>query len=312
MRKISVCIPCFNEGKNIEAAYMRISNVLEKMPKYEYEIIFGDNCSTDNSEKILRGLAEKDCRVKVIINNRNFGPERSSKNIMFSSTGDVVISIPCDMQEPPEMIPQFIEEWEKGNLVVLGQKTKSAERNIKYNCRKLYYKIIKKFSDTPQYEQVTGFGCIDRQVIDVLKDLNEQNMSLRYLIADLGYPVKLIQYTQAARENGKSSYSIVKYFDFAISSLVETSSAPLHIITVFGFICALISLAFGLVYLVYKLLYWDTFSAGVAPVLISVFFLGSVQLMSIGFIGEYIGVILTKVTKRPLVTEKERINFEEK
>ena len=140
---------------------MRISNVLEKMPKYEYEIIFGDNCSTDNSEKILRGLAEKDCRVKVIINNRNFGPERSSKNIMFSSTGDVVISIPCDMQEPPEMIPQFIEEWEKGNLVVLGQKTKSAERNIKYNCRKLYYKIIKKFSDTPQYEQVTGFGCID-------------------------------------------------------------------------------------------------------------------------------------------------------
>lgn len=311
MRKISVCIPCFNEGKNIEAAYMRISNVLEKMPKYESEIIFGDNCSTDNSEKILRGLAEKDCRVKVIINNRNFGPERSSKNIMFSSTGDVVISIPCDMQEPPEMIPQFIEEWEKGNLVVLGQKTKSAERNIKYNCRKLYYKIIKKFSDTPQYEQVTGFGCIDRQVIDVLKDLNEQNMSLRYLIADLGYPVKLIQYTQAARENGKSSYSIGKYFDFAISSLVETSSVPLHIITVFGFICALISLAFGLVYLVYKLLYWDTFSAGVAPVLISVFFLGSVQLMSIGFIGEYIGVILEKVTKRPLVTEKERINFDD-
>ena len=136
-------------------------------------------------------------------------------------------------------------------------------------------------------------------------------MSLRYLIADLGYPVKLIQYTQAARENGKSSYNIGKYFDFAISSLVETSSAPLHIITVFGFICALISLAFGLVYLVYKLLYWDTFSAGVAPVLISVFFLGSVQLMSIGFIGEYIGVILEKVTKRPLVTEKERINFDD-
>ncbi len=312
MKKISVCVPCFNEEKNIEIAYQRIKDVLKKMSEYDHEIIFGDNSSTDNSEKILKKLAERDHQVKVIINNRNFGPERSYKNIVFSSTGDVVISIPCDMQEPPEMIPQFIEEWEKGNLVVFGQKTKSEEGKIKYNCRKLYYKIIKKFSNIPQYEQVTGFGCMDCSVVKVLKGLNEPNMNLRYLIADLGYPVKLIPYTQAVRENGKSSYSVGKYFDFAISSLVETSSAPLHIITVFGFICALISLFFGLVYLIYKLLYWDTFSAGVAPVLISVFFLGSVQLMSIGFIGEYIGVILTKVTKRPLVTEKERINFEEK
>ena len=311
MKKISVCVPCYNEEKNIETAYQRIKDVLEKMPKYDYEIIFGDNCSTDNSGKLLKGLAEKYHRVKVIINNRNFGPERSSKNIMFSSAGDVVISIPCDMQEPPEMIPQFIEEWEKGNLVVFGQKIKSAEGKIKYNCRKLYYKIIKKFSDTPQYEQVTGFGCIDQCVIKSLKGLNERNMPLRYLIADLGYPVKLIPYTQAVRENGKSSYSVGKYFDFAISSLVETSSVPLHMITIFGFFCAVISLVFGVIYLIYKLIYWDTFSAGVAPVLISVFFLSSVQLMSIGFIGEYIGVILTRVTKRPLVTEKERVNFEE-
>lgn len=312
MKKISICVPCYNEEKNINAAYQRIKKVLDTMVNYEYEMIFGDNCSTDDSVKLLKELSDKDHRVKVIINNRNFGPERSTKNIMFSAAGDIVICIPCDLQEPPEMIPQFIKEWENGSLVVFGQKIKSEEGKIKYNCRKLYYKIIKKFSDIPQYEQVTGFGAMDKCVIEKLKELDDPYMAIRHLIADLGYPVKLISYAQSARKNGKSSYSMGKYFDFAISSLVETSTVPLHMITVFGFICAMISLIFGIIYLVYKLLYWDTFSAGVAPVLISVFFLGSVQLLSIGFIGEYIGVVLTKVTKRPLVTEKERINFDEK
>lgn len=309
MKKISVCVPCFNEEKNIETAYQRIKKVLEEMPEYDHEIIFGDNCSTDDSYRLLKALAGKDSHVKIIINNRNFGPERSSKNILFSAGGDVLISIPCDMQEPPEMIPQFIAEWEKGNLVVFGQKNKSKERKLKYECRKLYYNIIEKFSDVPQYKQVTGFGAIDRQVIEELKKMNELDMPIRYMIADLGYPVKLIPYAQDVRINGKSSYSIGKYFDFAVSSLVRTSTVPLHLITVFGFFCALISMFFGIVYLIYKLLYWDTFSAGTAPTLIAIFFLGSVQLMSIGFIGEYIGVILAKVTKRPLVTEKERINF---
>lgn len=309
MKKISVCIPCFNEEKNIETAYQRIKKVLEAMPGYDYEIIFGDNCSTDDSYRLLKGLAEKDSHVKVIINNRNFGPERSCKNILFSASGDVMIAIPCDMQDPPEMIPQFIEEWKKGNLVVFGQKNQSKEIKLKYECRKLYYNIIERFSDIPQYKQVTGFGVIDRQVIEALKILNEPDMSIRHLIADLGYPVKLMPYAQDVRINGKSSYSIGKYFDFAVSSLVRTSTVPLHLITVLGFFCAMVSMLFGIVYLIYKLLYWDTFSAGTAPSLIAIFFLGSVQLMSIGFIGEYIGVILAKVTMRPLVTEKERINF---
>lgn len=311
MKKISIAIPCYNEEKNIEMAYERIKNVLEDMPDYEYEFIFGDNCSTDDSQKILRALAAHDQKVKVILNNRNFGPERSSKNILFSATGDVVIAIPCDLQEPPEMIPQFVKEWEKGNLVTFGQKVKSEEGKIRYSCRKLYYKIIKKFSDAPQYEQVTGFGAIDREVIEVLKSLGELDMPLRYLVADLGYPVKLIPYTQAVRMNGKSSYSVGRYFDFAVISLVRTSTVPLHLITLFGFFCAMVSLVFGIIYLVYKLLYWDAFSVGIAPTLIAVFFFGSIQLFSIGFIGEYIGVILTKVTKRPLVTEKERINFDD-
>lgn len=311
MKKISVCVPCYNEERNIEIAYQRIKNILEKMPEYEYEIIFGDNCSTDNSQKILRDLAVRDARVKVIINNRNFGALRSFNNIMFSAEGTIIFAIPCDLQEPPEMLPEFVEEWENGSLVVFGQKVKSKEGKLKYSCRKLYYKIIENFSDVPQYEQVTGFGLIDRTVIEVLKGLKERDMSIRHLIAELGYPVKLIPYTQEVRKNGKSSYSIGRYFDFAVSSLVRTSTAPLHLITAFGFFCSVISLVFGVVYLIYKLLYWDAFSAGVAPVLISVFFLGSVQLMSIGFIGEYVGIILAKVTKRPLVTEKERINFED-
>lgn len=311
MKKISIAVPCYNEEKNIEMAYERIKKVLEKMSNYEYEFIFGDNCSTDDSQKVLRALAARDKKVKIIFNNRNFGPERSSKNILFSATGDAVIGLPCDLQDPPEMIPQFIEEWERGNLIVWGQKTKSREGKIKYACRKLYYKIIQFFSDIPQYEQVTGFGLLDKTVVDIIKDLSEPIMSVRHLVAELGYPVKLISYTQEARQNGKSSFNLQRYFDFAVISLVRTSTVPLHLITIFGFFCAMLSFVFGIIYLVYKLLYWDAFSVGIAPTLIAVFFFGSIQLFSIGFIGEYIGVILTKVTKRPLVTEKERINFDD-
>lgn len=310
MKKISICIPCYNEEKNIEEVYQRVKKALEMMPEYDYEIIFGDNCSTDSSEQILKKLAAEDKRVKAIFNNRNFGPERSAYNIWFAAEGDAVISLVCDLQEPPEMIPQFAGEWEKGSLVVWGQKTKSREGKIKYACRKLYYKIIQAFSDIPQYDQVTGFGLMDKMVVNVIKGLNEPDMSARHLIAELGYPVKLIPYTQEERKNGSSSYNLQRYFDFAVNSLVRTSMAPLHLITVFGFFCAVLSLGFGIIYLAYKLLYWDAFSVGIAPMLIAVFFFGSVQLFSIGFIGEYIGVILTKATKRPLVTEKERINFD--
>ncbi len=310
MKKISICVPCYNEEGNIELVYQRIKKILEMMPNYEYEIIFGDNCSIDSSKEILKKLALENRKVKVIFNNRNFGAVRSANNILFSAEGDAVIAIPCDLQEPPEMIPQFIEEWERGNLVVWGQKTKSRERKIKYACRKLYYKIIQFFSDIPQYEQVTGFGLMDKTVVDVIKGLDEPDMSIRHLVAELGYPVKLLPYTQEVRKNGKSSYNLQRYFDFAIISLTRTSTVPLHLITIFGFFCALVSLVFGIIYLVYKLLYWNAFSVGIAPMLIAVFFFGSIQLFSIGFIGEYIGVILTKVTKRPLVTEKERINFD--
>lgn len=311
MKKISICIPCYNEETNIMDAYDRVTNVMKSLDRYDYEIIFADNASKDNSAEIFYQLADQDKHVKVIFNFRNYGPMRSGKNACFRATGDAIISIPCDMQEPPEMIPEFVKEWEKGNLIVWGQKTKSKENPIKYFLRGVYYKIIQNFSDVPQYEQTTAFGITDRSVYDMVRDLNEPNMAVRHLVADLGYPVKLIPYTQEQRKKGKSSYNIWRYFDFALNSLVMTSRVPLRLTTIFGVICSLISFLMGMVYLIYKLICWDTFLAGMAPVVIAVFFLGSVQILTIGMVGEYVGSILTKVTKRPLVLERECLNFEE-
>lgn len=311
MKKISICIACYNEEKNIRNTYQRLKNILTELTDYDYEIIFEDNCSKDSSEKILRELAKEDSQVKVIFNNRNFGAMRSGKNVFFAATGDGIICMPCDLQEPPEMIPVFVEEWEKGNLIVWGQKVKSEEKGIKYHCRNLYYRIINCFSDIPQYEQTTGFGIIDKSIMKIMRDINEPEMSSRHLIAELGYPVKLIPYTQQARKEGKSSYNLWRYFDFSINSLVRTSTVPLRLTTIIGAICAVVSFMLGIVYLIYKLINWNAFSAGIAPVVIAVFFLGSVQLLCIGMMGEYINLILKKVTKRPLVTEKERINFDE-
>ncbi|MDE6056052.1 MAG: glycosyltransferase family 2 protein [Lachnospiraceae bacterium] len=292
-------------------AYDRITNVIRDLDQYDYEILFADNASNDNSETILRDLANKDKHVKVIFNYRNYGPQRSGTNLCFRATGDAIIALPCDLQEPPEMIPEFVREWEKGNLIVWGQKTKSKEMPIKYFARSIYYKIIQNFSDYPQYEQTTGFGITDRSVYDKVKELNDPDMALRHLVAELGYPVKLIPYTQEQRKKGKSSYNIWRYFDFALDSLIRTSKVPLRLTTILGVICSVISFVMGIIYLIYKLICWDTFLAGMAPVVIAVFFLGSVQILTIGMIGEYVGVILTKVTKRPIVLEKECLNFDD-
>lgn len=311
MKKISVCIACYNEEKNIVNTYNRVSNVLKALEKYDYEIIIADNDSQDNSKEILRKLAQVDKHVKVIINMKNFGPSRSGKNCCYSATGDAIICMPCDLQEPPELIPEFVKYWEEGHLIVWGQKSKSKESLIKHTCRALFYKIIDYFSDSPQYKQTTGYGIIDKSVYAVIKELDEPYMAMRHLVAELGYPVKFIPYTQERRAEGKSSYNLWRYFDFAITSLVRTSRTPLRLATVIGSICSVVSFIIGIVYLVYKLLYWNSFATGVAPMVIAVLFLGSVQLMFIGIIGEYLGVVLDKVTKRPLVIEKERINFDD-
>lgn len=311
MKKLSICIPCYNEEENIMDAYHRVTAVMDGLKdRYEYEIIFEDNASLDGSEAILRKLASEDKRVKVILNMRNYGVMRSGKNVCFRATGDVIITVACDLQEPPEMIPQFLEEWEKGHLIVWGQKNKSKESPIKFFLRKIYYKIICAMADSPQFYQTDGFGVIDRSVYDLVKTLDEPTMAMRHLVAELGYPVKFIPYTQEARKKGKSSYNLWSSLDFAITSLVNTSFAPLRLATVTGVLGTFFSALAGIIYLIYRLASGTAFSGVGLWVLLAVFFVGSVQLSFTGMIGEYVGAILQKNRKRPLVLERETINFD--
>ena len=310
-KKISVCIPCYNEGENVEKIYKLLVDELEKLNRYEYEIIFEDNCSLDDTEQRLRNLARKDKKVKVIINAKNFGAMKNGSYIMFQATGDAVIGMPCDLQTPVELVPRYIELWEQGNQVVLGQIVESEENSVMFYMRGMYYRIIDKCSNNKELMHVTGCGLFDREVIKLIESLDEPEPNFRYLVTELGLRVTLIPYVQKKRENGKSSYNLIKYFSQALQTLISTSKIPLRFATILGFILAGVSIIIGIIYLICKLIYWDTFDAGIAPVLIGIFFWGAFQLFFIGILGEYIGQVLTRVTKRPLVVENERINFDE-
>ena len=310
MKHISVMTPCYNEEGNIRNIYNAVKEQFDKMPQYTYEHIFIDNYSTDNSRKILRELAAEDSNVKVILNARNFGPNRSGSYGMLQGTGDALICIVCDLQDPPEMIPSFLQKWEEGYKVVLGQKTKSKENPLMFQVRKLYYKIMEKLSETEHLTNVTGYGLFDKEVLDMIKWMDDPDPYIRGLVTQLGYKWCLVEYTQQERTSGKSSYNFNRYFDFAITGLTHVSKKPLRIVTLAGLIMSAISFAIAIIYLVFKLVHWYEFDMGTAPILIGVFLLRSVQLACLGVIGEYIGAILTKVTKRPMVVEEERINFD--
>lgn len=310
-KHISVMTPCYNEEDNILNLYNEVKQQFEKLPQYTYEHIFIDNFSTDKSRDILRELAKKDKKVKVILNARNFGPNRSGSYGMLQATGDALICIVCDLQDPPELIPQFLQKWEEGYKVVLGQKLKSKENPIMFQVRKLYYRIINWLSETPQYEGVTGYGLFDKEFLDTMRWMDDPDPYIRGLVPDLGYKTYLLEYTQNKREYGKSSYNFNSYFDFAITGVTHVSKKPLRVATMIGMGMSGISFLLAIVYLLMKLIKWDSFSMGTAPVLIGMFLLASVQLAFIGVIGEYIGAILTRVTKRPMVVEEERINFED-
>ena len=310
MKHISVMTPCYNEEGNIRNIYNAVKEQFDKMPQYTYEHIFIDNYSTDNSRKILRELATEDSNVKVILNARNFGPNRSGSYGMLQGTGDALICIVCDLQDPPEMIPTFLQKWEEGDKVVLGQKTNSKEHPLMFQVRKLYYKIMEKLSETEHLTNVTGYGLFDKEVLDMIKWMDDPDPYIRGLVTQLGYKWCLVEYTQQERTSGKSSYNFNRYFDFAITGLTHVSKKPLRIVTLVGLIMSAISFAIAIIYLVFKLVHWYEFDMGTAPILIGVFLLGSVQLACLGVIGEYIGAILTKVTKRPMVVEEERINFD--
>ena len=309
MKHISVMTPCYNEEGNIMNIYQAVKAQFDKLPQYTYEHIFIDNCSTDRSREILRALAQQDKNVKVILNARNFGPNRSGTYGMFQGTGDALICIVCDLQDPPDMIPVFLEKWEEGYKVVMGQKTKSKENPLMFQVRKLYYKIMSALSETEHLENVTGYGLFDKEVLDMIQWMDDPDPYIRGLVTQLGYKYCLVEYTQQQRTSGKSSYNFNKYFDFAITGLTHVSKKPLRIATLLGFAMSGISLVLAVIYLIMKLVHWYDFDMGTAPILIGMFLLGSIQLAFIGVIGEYIGAILTKVTKRPMVVEEERINF---
>lgn len=309
MKHISVMTPCYNEEGNIMNIYQAVKAQFDKLPQYTYEHIFIDNCSTDRSREILRALAQQDKNVKVILNARNFGPNRSGTYGMFQGTGEALICIVCDLQDPPDMIPVFLEKWEEGYKVVMGQKTKSKENPLMFQVRKLYYKIMSALSETEHLENVTGYGLFDKEVLDMIQWMDDPDPYIRGLVTQLGYKYCMVEYTQQQRTSGKSSYNFNKYFDFAITGLTHVSKKPLRIATLLGFAMSGISLVLAVVYLIMKLVHWYDFDMGTAPILIGMFLLGSIQLAFIGVIGEYIGAILTKVTKRPMVVEEERINF---
>lgn len=313
MKKISIGICCYNEEQNIELMYHAIKKEMDNFTTYDYEIIFEDNNSQDNSQKILRKIASEDKRVKVILNQTNFGVNRSTVNCMDSATGDAFIGITCDFQDPPEMVPNFIRGWEEGYEVVWGQKTSSKENPVAWLCRKIYYYIIDKFSEYRQLHQVIAFGLMDRSVLNILLQTIKQDpdVHVRHLVCEYGFKVKLLPYQQQKRLHGKSSYSLASYYSFAITSLCNTSTKPLRMMTVLGMLIATGSLVVALVYFIYKILFWNTFNPGMAPLVIGMFFISAVQLFCIGILGEYIGILLRKMVNKPIVVERERINFDE-
>ena len=310
MKKISVLIPCYNEEENVVPISEAVIKTLQKdLPEYDYELVFIDNDSQDHTRSLIRQLCDENTKIKAIFNARNFGQFNSPYYGMLQITGDCVIEMVADFQDPVELIPQYVHEWEKGYKIVIGIKTSSKENRLMYWLRGCYYKMMKKLSDVEQIEQFTGSGLYDRDFIEVLRNLDDPTPFLRGIVAELGFKIKQIPYEQPKRRAGETKNHFYQLYDAAMLSITSYTKAGLRLATIFGSICSLISMVVAVVYLVMKLMYWDRFPAGMAPVLIGMCFLGSVQIFFIGLMGEYILSINARVMKRPLVIEEERLNF---
>jgi len=310
LKHISIVTACYNEEENVRELYERVKKVMASFNQYSYEHIFIDNASKDRTVDVLRQIAAQDRNVKVIINTRNFGPIRSGHHVQLQARGDAVISIVADLQDPPEMIPDFMRKWEEGYKIVIGVKEKSEESPVFFAIRKLYYNVIGKLSEIKLIKNFTGFALYDQKVIEILRQIDDPYPYVRGLICDIGYERVEIPYVQPARRRGLTKNNFYTLYDLAMLGITNHSKVPLRLATMTGFSLAFLNLLIALGYFIYKLLFWNSFSVGVAPLVIGLFFFGSVQLFFIGIIGEYIGSIHTQVLKRPLVIEKERINFE--
>jgi glycosyltransferase involved in cell wall biosynthesis len=309
MKTITVVTACYNEEENIAEVYRQVKQVFsDKLPQYRYEHLFIDNASKDKTVDILKGIAAQDKQVKVIVNTRNFGHIRSPFHALLQAKGDAVISLVADLQDPPSLIPELVAHWEKGTKMVLAVKAQSSETPLMWVVRKAFYEFISRLSDIELTKNHTGFGLYDQVVIQKLREIGDPYPYFRGLISDLGYDSVKVSYHQPVRKRGITKNNFYTLYDMAMLGITNHSKVPLRLATMTGFAMAFLSFLVALGYLVYKLVYWERFTVGTAPVAIGLFFFASVQLFFIGIIGEYIGSIHTQVMNRPLVVEKERIN----
>jgi len=309
MKLISVVSGCYNEQDNIRECYEQVRKVFAEIGRYRYEHIFIDNASRDNTRTILREIAAADPNVKVILNARNFGHIRSGYHAMLQAKGDAVISLVSDLQDPPEIIKQLVAKWEEGFRVVVAIKENSAESPIFFAIRKAYYSLVTRLAEIELNKNATGFGLYDRRFMDVLAELDDPYPYFRGLVSEIGFPTAKIFYHQPVRKRGLTSNNFYSLYDMAMLGITNHSKVPLRIATMIGFAVSAFSLLVAVGYIVLKIIFWNEFQLGLAPLVVGLFFFGSVQLFFIGILGEYIGAIHTQVLKRPHVVELERINF---
>ena len=307
-KKISIITPTFNEEKNIEKLCSEISKEMSKLD-YDYEHIIIDNHSNDQTISILKKIAEKDKKVKVIINTRNFGHIRSPIYGMLQATGDACILMNSDFQDPIELIPQYIREWEEGSQIILGQRSSSDENFFMNSFKDFFYKFINKISDVPLMRNTTGSGLFTKNIVDQIRKIDDPYPYFRGLLSEISSQIKLIQFHQPKRSGGETKNNFYTLYDIGVLGIVKHSKLPLRLMTFIGFFTSMISIMIATVFFFYKILFWDSFEVGIAPLVIGLFTIASVQIFLLGFIGEYVMTILTHTRKLPLVVEKERINF---
>ncbi len=305
---ISIVTPCFNEEENIAELYWRIVTIMADQP-YDYEHICIDNCSTDGTVKKIKDLAVTDKRLKLIVNARNFGHIRSPYYGILQSSGDACVLIASDLQDPPEIIAEFILKWEQGYKTVLAVKPESEESSVIFSLRKFYYWLITSISEVPLIQNATGAGMFDRSIIDILRTVRDPYPYFRGILSEIGFTIAIVPFKQPRRQRGITKNNFYTLYDIAMLGITNHSKIPLRLMAMSGFLLAFFSLLVALLFFIAKLLYWDSFSLGTAPILIGIFFFGAMQAFFIGVLGEYIGSIHTQVRNMPLVIELERVNF---